>query len=605
MNNVARVVMLSALLLCAAMAQNDPPSRVGRLNFISGSVSFQPGGVDDWVEARINRPLTTGDHLWTDRDGRAELHVGAAAVRLNSETAFEFLNLDDSSVQIRLAQGSLIVRLRDLAENESFEIDTPNLAFSLLRPGEYRIDANPDNQTTLVTVRGGEGEVTGGNQAFSVHARQQARVTGGDSLTYDLLNAPPVDAWDRWCMNRDQREERSESVKYVSRDMVGYEDLDDHGTWRVVAGYGPVWVPAGVPAGWAPYHNGHWVWIEPWGWTWVDDQPWGFAPFHYGRWAFVTGAWVWVPGPVAVRPVYAPALVAWVGGPRFSLSVSVGGGGVAGVAWFPLGPREVFVPAYHVSPTYVTRVNVTNTTITNVNVTNINVTNIRYVNREAPGAITAVPQSALASSQPVARAAVVVNARQIENAQVVSTAAVAPQRDSVLGRPAGTRVESAHPPAAVLNRPVVAKNTPPPPPVPFAQRQAALAANPGHPLDPQTVQHMRANQAAQMHPLVRPAMVRQGNGSANPRTPQTMPPSNPQPRPQRTFQQQQPRPSAVTPQERPARPEVERPVHQAKPAEAGSPEERRAEPAAKERNNQERGKKQKGKEEEKRKPERQ
>jgi len=535
MRNIARFVILSAVALGIAVAQNDPPGRAGRLNYISGPVSFQPGGVDDWVDATINRPLTTGDHLWTDRDARAELHAGAATLRLNSVTAFEFLNLDDKNVQIRLAQGSLTVRLRRLDEDESFEVDTPNLAFSLLRPGEYRIDANPDTQTTTVTVRGGEGEVAGGNQAFSVHARQQARVSGSETLTYDVLEAPPPDGWDRWCQNRDQREERAESLKYVSRDMVGYEDLDEYGTWRVVPGYGPVWAPRQVVVGWAPYHFGHWVWVEPWGWTWVDDAPWGFAPFHYGRWAFVTGGWVWVPGPVAVRPVYAPALVAWVGGPNFSLSVALGGG-VAGVAWFPLGPREVYVPAYRTSRTYISRVNVTNTTITNVNVTNINVANVRYVNREAPGAMTAVPQTAFASSQPVARAAITVNQGDMANAQVVNAAAVAPRPESVLGHTAASRASAARPPAVVLNRPVVTKNAPPPPLVPFRQRQAALAANPGRPLDSDAINRIRQQQAAPVHPLVKPAMAPQRGGGFG------------APRPQgTTYPAQQPKPSTVNP----------------------------------------------------------
>ena len=507
MRNFAALLIAGTIVWGTAAAQTDPPSRAGRLNFISGAVAFQPAGIDDWVDASVNRPLTTGDRLWTDRDSRAEVHVGPAALRLSSETSFEFLNLDDKNVQVRLAQGSMTVRVRRLDEDESFEVDTPNLAFSLLRPGDYRIDANPDAQATIVTVRFGEGEVTGGSQAFSVHARQQARVSGNDRLTYDVLDAPPPDGWDRWCATRDQREERAESIKYVSRDMVGYEDLDEYGTWRVVPGYGPVWAPREVAVGWAPYHYGHWVWVEPWGWTWVDDAPWGFAPFHYGRWAFVTGGWVWVPGPVAVRPVYAPALVAWVGGPHFSLSLSVGGG-AAGVAWFPLGPREVYVPAYHSSPTYINRVNVTNTTITNVNVTNINVTNVRYVNREVTGAVTAVPQSAMTSSQSVARAAVVVNNRDLANAQVVSNAAVAPRPESVMGHAAASHANTVRPPAAVLNRPVVAKIAPPPPPVPFARRQAALAANPGRPLEPDAVERMRGRETTPVHPLVKQASPR-------------------------------------------------------------------------------------------------
>ena len=125
--------------------------------------------------------------------------------------------------------------------------------------------------------------------------------------------------------------------------------------------YGNVWVPTRVEAGWAPYRDGHWAWVEPWGWTWVDDAPWGFAVSHYGRWANMRGTWGWVPGPVRSRAYYAPALVAFVGGSNFQLSIS--SGNVGGIAWFPLGPREVYRPSYAVSRHYFENVNVSNTVI--------------------------------------------------------------------------------------------------------------------------------------------------------------------------------------------------------------------------------------------------
>jgi uncharacterized protein DUF6600 len=521
MKQSIRFLLLLASSVFLATAQSDPPGRVGRLSYMNGEVSYRPGDVDDWVGADFNRPLTTGDHLWTDEGARAELHIGSAALRLNSRTAFELLNLDDNGVQIRLAEGSLNVHVRGLAEDETFEVDTPNLAFSLLRPGDYRIDVNPDNETTILTVRGGEGEATGGGQAFTVHPGEQAQVSGTDSLSFNVAGAPQPDEWDGWSMARNHREEQSPSARYVSRDMAGYQDLDDNGSWRQVPEYGAVWAPTTVAADWAPYHNGRWVWVEPWGWTWVDDARWGFAPFHYGRWVYV-GYWAWVPGPVAVRPVYAPALVAWVGGSNFSLSVSVGGGG-GGIAWFPLGPREAYVPSYHASPTYINRVNVTNTTIVNnVNVTNV-YNNTTYINRSQPGAVTAVPQNTFASAKPVQNAAVRVDPRAIQSARVMNSAPVAPSRESVLGNSAPAR-RAAQPPAAVQNRAVVAKKTPPPPAVPFAQRQQALTANPGRPLEPAQVQQLRTAQPAPQR-----AMIRQAQVPANPARPggQVAPPVSP------------------------------------------------------------------------------
>src|SRR5499427_3511774 len=122
----------------------DPPARVGRLNYSQGSVSFRPAGEDDWVSAVPNRPMVSGDDLWADENSRAEVHIGSTAIRLGSQTGITFLTLDDNTTQIRLAQGSLIVRVRHVDDDDNFEIDTPNVAFTLLQPSEYRLNVSQD-----------------------------------------------------------------------------------------------------------------------------------------------------------------------------------------------------------------------------------------------------------------------------------------------------------------------------------------------------------------------------------------------------------------------------------------------------------------------------
>lgn len=497
---------------------NDAPGRAAQLGYLSGTVSFQPGGVEDWTPAALNRPLTTADRLWTEAGSRAELQIGSAAIRLNGRTSFQFVNLNDDITQIQISTGTASVRIRRLDERESFEIDTPQAAFSLLRPGEYRVQVSEQGDASIVTTRGGEGEVTAGGQAFPVRAREQVRISGAEGAqpVFDRRDAPVGDGFDNFCEDRDRREDRSESGRHMSRDIPGYADLDANGAWREDPDYGAVWAPR-VVAGWAPYHYGHWAWIEPWGWTWVDDAPWGYAPFHYGRWAFAGAGWVWVPGPVVARPVYAPALVAWVGGANFGVGISIGG---PAVGWFPLGPREVFVPGYRYSPRYITQVNVTNTTIVNRTViNNVNVTNVNYVNRSVAGAVTAVPQGAMVAGRPVAAAAVVVPPAAVARAQVNSYAAVAPQRAAVVG---GAAPVSAAPPPAVMNRTVVARATPPPAPVPFAQRQTALQSNPGRPVEAPALNQLRVNQPQAARPLYRPAMPQAQNA------PQNFPPPQPQ-----------------------------------------------------------------------------
>ena len=479
-----RTLLFGLSLISFAVGQpveNDPPSRAARLSYLNGTVSFQPGGVDDWVPAEVNRPMTTGDRLWTEEGSRAEMNAGSVAFRLNGRTNFTFLNLDDKTAQVQLSMGSLNVRLRRLAEDEAVEIDTPQLAFTLLRPGDYRIDVNEAGDATIVTVRGGDAEATANGQAIPVHAREQARVTGteGAAPAIDQRAAPPADSFDNFCQDRDRREDLSPSGKYVSRDTPGYSDLDANGTWRTDPQYGAVWVPSTVPVGWSPYHYGHWVWIAPWGWTWVDDAPWGYAPFHYGRWAMVGPNWAWIPGPVvAVRPVYSPAMVAFVGGPGLGAGVSVG--------WFPLGPREVFVPAYGVSAVYMTRVNVTNAVVTEAAIRNGGV-GVIYANRAVPGAIVAVRGDAFVGGRPIG--AIAVRVSPGERVEVLHAAPLAPERAAVLGGRAplaGSHV----PPVAVMDRPVVARMTPPPAPVPFARQQEALRANPGRPVAPNAVRSM-------------------------------------------------------------------------------------------------------------------
>src|SRR5215472_5146227 len=521
-----------ALVLVAATAwadDDDPPERAARLSFISGTVSFQPGSVEDWVPATLNRPMTTGDRLWTEAGSRAELHFGSAAVRMNGRTNLTVLNLDDGAAQFQVSVGAVSVRLRRLADVETFELDTPQMALTLLRPGEYRIEVNEQGDTTIASVRGGEAEANAGSQAVTIHPREQLRVVlnnaGADQPVLDTRPIPPTDPFDNFCEDRDRREDMSVSAQHVSRDIPGYSDLDSAGVWREDPQYGWIWAPQAVAVGWAPYRYGHWAWIAPWGWTWVDDAPWGFAPFHYGRWVVVDGVWGWVPAPprpvyagaVYVRPVYAPALVAFVGGPHWGVGVAVGGGG-GGVAWFPLGPRDVYCPSYHVSQTYVTNVNVSNTTIVNrTQITNVynnvyvnktvNVTNVTYQNQAAANAVTAVSHQAFVSAQPVHTNLIRVSQKEFTAAPVAPIApAVAPEQRSVLGAGAAARVR---PPSQALSRPVVAKVAPPPPAVPFVKQQEIVRENGGRPpaiaemrrAEPENVQAARPN--IKMAPPVR------------------------------------------------------------------------------------------------------
>ncbi|MDB5965505.1 MAG: putative chromosome segregation ATPase [Polaromonas sp.] len=431
----------------------DPPGRVARLNLVEGPVSFASAqvasGADGhaWTQAELNRPLTGGDRLWTDQRARAELHVGSTAVRLGEQTSLDFLALDDDTTQLRLAQGTVQLRVRAMFEGQRLEIDTPNLAFVVTQPGDYRLDVNPGANTTRVVAQSGAGMIYGeGGAPITLGGQQQISLTG-TQLTPAGLGAPVPDDLDRWAQARDQAEDQSLSARYVPRELVGYQQLDNYGDWTQDPAYGAVWLPRALPAGWAPYSSGHWSWIRPWGWTWVDDAPWGFAPFHYGRWARIGPRWAWVPGQLTPRPVYAPALVAFVGGgPNNGGWSAVPGTGGPALGWFPLAPGEAFRPAYRASPRYLSRVNQNIVVPRLVGPSNAGPL---YRYQRNPSAVTAMSTTDFAQGRPI-RGGAPLSATDLARAPLVDGDRGLPRTESPRPRPVAIL-----PPAAVNARPVV------------------------------------------------------------------------------------------------------------------------------------------------------
>lgn len=539
MKNIQSRVLLAIISIClliclsalaGAADTGDPPGRVARLSYILGNVSLQPSGEDQWSAASTNYTVTTGDRLFTDANSKAELEMGDFALRMSQSTDLTITNLTDQLLQIGVGQGSFEVTVFRLAAANSVEIDTPNGALALQRAGSYRVDVSPQDGTTFVTVNSGSAEVTGGGASpQTIASGQAAQLKGSDTMQFTLASMPSLDDFDRWCADRDRTINTAASSKYVDPYTPGVEDLDTYGRWSEVPDYGPVWYPSSVAVGWAPYRVGHWAWVEPWGWTWVSHEPWGFAPYHYGRWAVIGGTWGWVPGPVAVAPVYAPALVAFVGGDGFSLDIGL-------QAWFPLGPREPYLPWYHHGDNYLRQVNLANARGIDVrHITEIDVSKFKYVNQRV--AITAVPTSVFGNGQGVSKKMVRITSDQIARAQVVDRPQVTPSEIAAFRGAPPTRLPKvtpaiaglrpARPTPAVVTRNIprptpgpsappsarphfVTRNAPPPQDVPFARRQPVLASQPGHPLEPQQRANLR-----QGRPAGPPKDKPRGHGSNN------------------------------------------------------------------------------------------
>ena len=404
MHRLLSLTILIVFMAAPTLAQQAPPARVGRVSFVSGNLAFHTPGQTDWSAAEVNYPVATGGSLWTDAEARAEIRIAPDTIDMAGNTELDVAELDERVTRLGVPQGRINLHLRHLDQGQSFEIDIPRGAVQLLQPGYYDIDAGTQDQPARVAVFEGSAQFIGGGTDIPIKAGDVATLNGLSPVTASFEPAV-ADAFVDWCRSRDYEEKRLAAPYHVSPNMTGYVELDEHGRWDSAPGYGEVWYPNVAP-GWAPYTNGRWVWVAPWGWTWVDAEPWGFAPCHYGRWALIGDSWGWVPGAVEPSPVYAPALVAFVGGPGVGLYVS----GAVGpqVGWFPLAPGEAYWPSYTADPSYIRSINrgsvgnIDNIQMMRNVMLPAQIANAQFANRRFA---TVVPQHVFASAGNVASAA--------------------------------------------------------------------------------------------------------------------------------------------------------------------------------------------------------
>ena len=397
----------------------DPPARVGRVARLSGTVSFHTIDADRWEPATRNYPVTSGNAFWTQPGGSADIDLGGARARMDQGTEFDVDTLDDQRIAATVSQGHVALDLRELPQGEVATLRTPRGTVTFRQAGRYAVVVGDTQRPTLVTVNEGAADFEGPGVSLQLAAHQSGEISGSDPFA-GIVVAERPDALVSALISLDRPPVTSSSLSPQSLgpppavlQMTGYDAIADTGSWEQAPDYGRVWYPP-VQRDWVPYREGRWSWVAPWGWTWVDDAPWGFAPSHYGRWVEIDDRWAWTPedrGAVYVgRPVYAPALVAFVG---VAAGVAVGVGLALDVGWIPLGPREVYRPPYQVSDGYARRVNsgdvtnisntsINNTTINNTminNTTNVQRTDNRFINNRAT---TIVPAVAMQQSLPVA-----------------------------------------------------------------------------------------------------------------------------------------------------------------------------------------------------------
>ncbi len=538
----------------APAAEPEIQQTVARISLIAGNdVSFSRGDdPENWQPADLNVPMTLGDRVWTGDDGRLELQAhGGSVVRLAARTDLQALNLTGSMKQFSLSLGTASFQVRRLADDEVFEVDTPNAAVTFERPGDYRVDVDNDGNSRVQVRRGRAIAAAGGGQV-PLSAGDEMDIDGTERPRYDIVPVPRPDGWDQWVAERDQQLAQAHSYMYVTADIAGVEDLDQYGRWQQIPEYGWTWSPISVEAGWAPYRAGRWIWQDPWGWTWVAAEPWGWAPYHYGRWVFYGARWCWVPvGPPVQSVAYSPALVAFVGG----------SGGYVG--WFPLAPRDPFYPWWRRGPA-------------------VAVTNVTYVNRTY---VTVVNQTVFVSGRNVSRDYVQDRAviRTVDATPVLrGPVPVVPTRDSI--RMTSRTTTAARPPAATSARGVVVRVPPPPQQPRFDAKVPVIRENRGAPVTTGEAARMSTQDRSQPAARVRPVAPDAGGVTLAPRN-DAVKGARPEPvapargRPTTAEPVPEPSPRSVAPVARPTQaarppdrqPERVSPVATERPAEASRP----------------------------------
>ncbi|MBI4528155.1 MAG: FecR domain-containing protein [Deltaproteobacteria bacterium] len=472
---------------------DDPEiyQEVARVSYVSGGVSYSRGDDPDyWETAAINVPFTLGDRIYSPSSGRAELELPAGNfVRLAPRTYLTALNLSYDIKQFYLGVGKAAFHIRNLAADEIYEVDTPNVAVNFEASGRYRVEVDEEGNTRIL-VRRGRAIVAAKGRQISVE-EGEIRIYGIESPRYEVVPLRNPDSFDRWVAERDDRFEQRypRTQRYVSSEMIGVEELWDHGRWEEIPEFGYAWSPRQVPSGWRPFTAGHWFWQDPWGWTWISDEPWGWATSHYGRWIPYRSRWYWVPAAPRVRVVrYAPAVVGFVRTRDH-------------VGWVPLHPRDRIAPWWGYRRPRRQE-------------------HITFVNQRH---VTVVNQNVFVSGRPVRTNVVRDSAvvREVSSGRIMEQPLPVPSRSSLrvnAGREERQKPQA--PPATVLSRPAVVRLAPAPPPPTFQEKLPEIQKSRGAPVPMDAAMKMSLKKSSKRdHHPIRPAAVEETGAEFAPRTP--------------------------------------------------------------------------------------
>jgi len=293
-------LMLTCLSVLPCFA--DSQVRIVRLSDVQGDVKVDRKTGQGFEKAFLNLPITQGMKIRTGSSGRAQIQFeDSSSLRIVPNTVIEIpqLSLRDSGAkvsEIHLQEGTAYINFLGSKDDE-LSLTFVREKVALTHAAHLRVDVGDTD--AAVAVFKGEVEVAGPSETVQVAKNHTANFDLLDNDRHQLaknIEEEPFDSWDKHQNEYDELYAAKAQSNY-SPYAYGNSDLNYYGNFMSVPGYGMLWQPFLVGAGWDPFMNGAWAFNPGFGYGWVSGYPWGWTPYHYGSWVYAPQyGWGWQPG---------------------------------------------------------------------------------------------------------------------------------------------------------------------------------------------------------------------------------------------------------------------------------------------------------------------
>jgi DNA segregation ATPase FtsK/SpoIIIE-like protein len=312
--------------------QEPEPPVVGRITFMEKNVFRYLSDAKDWALAMVDVPVSDGDVLYSDAQGRSELTFpNDTKIRLNDKTKIQLDGVKGNSTALFVNSG--IARIQNDSPDNVVKVDTPYGQVLSKQPGAFDVYVG-DSSVAVTAFKAPLQFVDGKGTQYDVKPDADSLLANEKAVvsTQRFLNS----RWDSWNNERDKELQVWEvnPSPYLPEQLKSdSKTLADNGAWEQLSYGGETahyWTPRNVAPDWSPFTVGQWT-----NWNgeqlWVPYERFGWVTHHHGGWIHHNSRWYWRPPPRGRwRHVpWYPARVAWVHSGRH-------------IGWVPISPYEAY-----------------------------------------------------------------------------------------------------------------------------------------------------------------------------------------------------------------------------------------------------------------------